>query len=244
MSVQIGAPTSGEDSSANQHSQDSEMAGNISLVPAGSWTVFEADAASTSVRFCFTSAVLDKTAVELGVEPHAMELVAHQRVHDKQIEHLAGAVGNALAFDSPLSRLYAESLGTALLSRVVKRFFSAKTGDAPIGLSKWQLQRVIDYIEDFLDEAITLKELAAVAGLSTSYFGTQFRRSMGIPVHQYVIRRRVERAKALLMQGRTISQAAFDAGFSDQSHLARCMRRVLGLSPANVSRLATPDPEG
>ena len=75
-------------------------------------------------------------------------------------------------------------------------------------------------------------DVAAVAGLSPSHFKSLFRASVGLPVHQYLIRRRVERAKSLLGEGRMpISQIAFETGFAHQSHLARHMRRVLGLSP-------------
>jgi AraC family transcriptional regulator len=56
-----------------------------------------------------------------------------------------------------------------------------------------------------------------------------------MPAHQYVVRRRVERAKMLLLQGRlAMSQVALESGFAHQSHMARCMRRVLGMTPADV----------
>jgi AraC family transcriptional regulator len=62
-----------------------------------------------------------------------------------------------------------------------------------------------------------------------------FKRSFGVPVHEYVIQRRVERARTLLLRGALpASQVALDAGFSHQSHMARCMRRVLGITPAAI----------
>ena len=61
---------------------------------------------------------------------------------------------------------------------------------------------------------------------------------MGVAVHQYVIQRRVERAKTLLLRDETsITQIALEAGFAHQSHLARHMRRVLGLPPRALKRL-------
>jgi AraC family transcriptional regulator len=64
-----------------------------------------------------------------------------------------------------------------------------------------------------------------------------FRQSMGIPVHQYVLRRRVERATALLRSGNlSISEVALATGFAHQSHLARQMRRLAGITPAAVRR--------
>ncbi|HYK52465.1 MAG TPA: helix-turn-helix transcriptional regulator, partial [Candidatus Eremiobacteraceae bacterium] len=81
-------------------------------------------------------------------------------------------------------------------------------------------------------------DLAAIAGLGASTFRALFKQSIGVPVHQYVIRRRVECAASLLSRGGVrLSEVAIQAGFVDQSHMARCMRRVLGMTPAAVMRL-------
>jgi AraC family transcriptional regulator len=94
------------------------------------------------------------------------------------------------------------------------------------------LRQVFGYIEDNLGRELSLSEIAGVAGVSVSHFKTLFRESVGIPAHQYVIRRRLERAKSLLAEGKlSISQIALDTGFAHQSHLAHHMRRVLGVSP-------------
>ena len=69
-----------------------------------------------------------------------------------------------------------------------------------------------------------MNELAAIAGVSPSHFKTLFKQSVGMPVHQYVIRRRVEYAVEL------------QAGFANQSHLARCMRATLGVTPGTLRR--------
>jgi AraC family transcriptional regulator len=91
---------------------------------------------------------------------------------------------------------------------------------------------VLIYIEDNLSQSLSLAEIAAVAGLSVSHFKSLFRESMGLPVHQYLIRRRVERAQTLLGEGKmSISQIAVETGFAHQSHLARHTRRLLGVSP-------------
>lgn len=69
------------------------------------------------------------------------------------------------------------------------------------------------------------------------YLKTLFKRSTGVPVHEYVVQRRVERAKVLLMRGELpASQVALQAGFAHQSHMARCMRRVLGVAPTALAR--------
>jgi AraC family transcriptional regulator len=74
-----------------------------------------------------------------------------------------------------------------------------------------------------------------VADLSVSHLKVLFRHSVGLPVHEYVVRRRVERARTLLLAGKlSLSQVALASGFAHQSHLARQMRRVLGVTPAAI----------
>jgi AraC-like DNA-binding protein len=86
----------------------------------------------------------------------------------------------------------------------------------------------------------TLEQLAAVARLSPYHFARQFRRATGLPPHQYVIARRVERAKGLLQAGTDLSlaQVAAHAGFSDQSHFCQHFRRIVGVTPGQFRKSA------
>ena len=75
--------------------------------------------------------------------------------------------------------------------------------------------------------------MAALVRLSTYYFARQFRRATGLPPHQYVVARRVERAKQLLQTGSDLSLAEVGAhaGFSDQSQFAYHFKRLVGVTP-------------
>jgi AraC family transcriptional regulator len=75
--------------------------------------------------------------------------------------------------------------------------------------------------------------MAAIARLSPNYFASQFQRAAGLPPHQYVIARRVERARQLLQGSADLSLAevAADAGFSDQSQFSHHFKRLLGVTP-------------
>jgi AraC family transcriptional regulator len=94
---------------------------------------------------------------------------------------------------------------------------------------------VIEYIEAHLDQRLTLTELAALADLSVPHFKVLFRATLGVPVHRYVVQRRVERAKTLLLRGRlNASQIALETGFAHQSHMAHWMGRLLGVTPREL----------
>ena len=90
-----------------------------------------------------------------------------------------------------------------------------------------------EYIEEQLDAGPSLEQMAAAAHLSVYHFARQFKAATGLPPHQYVILRRVERAKQLLQAGTDVSLAevAACAGFSDQSQFCHHFKRLVGVTP-------------
>ena len=100
-------------------------------------------------------------------------------------------------------------------------------------LPRGRLRAVAEYIEEHLDAGPSLDQMAAVARLSAYHFARQFKRATGLPPHQYVIMRRVERAKQLL-QGDgdvTLTEVAARTGFSDQSHFSHHFKQLVGVTP-------------
>jgi AraC family transcriptional regulator len=100
------------------------------------------------------------------------------------------------------------------------------------GLSKFKLQQVIDYIDAHLDQDLSLRELAAIAQISSHYFSQLFKQSTGLTPHQYVIHCRIARVKELLPKTKQlIADVARSVGFVDQSHLHRYFKRIVGVTP-------------
>ena len=90
-----------------------------------------------------------------------------------------------------------------------------------------------EYIEAHLTAPLTLAELAALAAISPRHFTRLFRSSLGMAPHQYVIARRVERAKRQLAETEgSLAAIAHAVGFADQSHLSTHFRRHVGVTPA------------
>jgi AraC family transcriptional regulator len=136
--------------------------------------------------------------------------------------------------DNPglMGRLYADCLGSEIAVRIVRRHSTKAAPPARGGLTHRRLRRVQDYIEANLSGEITLADLAALAGVSNTHFCRAFHKSVGLASHQYVIRRRVERAKQLLAQSELpIAEIAVAVGFGDQSHLTSHFRRLVGTTP-------------
>lgn len=100
--------------------------------------------------------------------------------------------------------------------------------------------RVRQRLDDAPQQAVTLSELAEMASLSRYQLLRSFSRTLGITPHAYQLQRRVLMARHLIANGHSLSQAALEAGFSDQSHMSRAFSRQLGLSPGRYRRALRP----
>ena len=99
-------------------------------------------------------------------------------------------------------------------------------------LAPWQAQRLRSYIEDKLDSTIRAADLAGLVRLSTSHFFRAFHKTFGESPIAYIMKRRIRRAQQLMMTSRLpLSQVAVECGMSDQSHLSRTFRRIVGTNP-------------
>jgi AraC family transcriptional regulator len=209
--------------------------GDVDILPAGFSDAWHEDQTNTSVMLRLSPLLLRRAAEEMGLGPDRAGLEARHQIRDPRIEHVAWALEAERRAGYPSGRLYTESLGLALAVHLLGRHPAPVT--LPPGLSKPQLRRLTEFIEEHLDQDLSLERLAGVVGVSASHLKTLFKRSTGLPVHEYVVQRRVERAKALLVRGELpASQVALEAGFAHQSHMARWMRRLLGVTPTAVAR--------
>lgn len=229
--MHAGAPVRG----ACGHHRFHYTRGDVDLLPAGFADVWHEEDEGSSLMVELSPWLLRRAAEDMGLDPDRTGLELRHQFRDPQIEHIVWAVDAHHRAGQPSGVLYEESLGLALAVHLLGRFTAQDR--SPRGLSKPQLRRITDFIEENLQEKLSLEQVASVASVSASHLKTLFKRSTGLPVHEYVLQRRVERARALLQRGDLpASQVALEAGFSHQSHMARTMRRILGVTPGAIAR--------
>ena len=102
------------------------------------------------------------------------------------------------------------------------------------------MRLLVQYVDENLDRNISLADLAGVVQLSVFHFLRKFRAEFGCPPHAYVMQRRIEQAKRqLARRDIPLKVVAADCGFSDQSHMTRLFRRLLGTTPAEYRNSVT-----
>lgn len=159
---------------------------------------------------------------------------------DSIIERLARTLLSVDDLGSSFGQLYLESVSTAIVARLLAR--PNESCSSPrrkaTELVRWRLKRAIDYIEAHLAEPITLSDMAGSTGLTRMHFAAQFRAATGVRPHEYLLRRRIERAQQLLLEtDMPLVEVALSVGFQTQSHFTGVFNKFVGQPPRGWRQL-------
>jgi len=184
----------------------------------------------------FVTAVLGRDFTPQMIERRHFARLREPDADDAIVAHLMSALALEIR-DGTRDSVLLQTIVSALIQHTVHQGRSARPEITRGGLSPIQLRRVLDLIEDRLAGRPSLPELAALLDVSTRYFCRAFRASTGLSPHQFVLRRRVERARALIEQGElSLSETAIAAGFADHSQMATTFRKLLHVRPSHFRR--------
>lgn len=212
---------------------DRANAGNICIVPAGQPIAVRWRGEVEGITLSLTPSLLAcaasgddrRTQVEI-VETYGAE------------DHLIRQIGLALLAEAetsePVGRLYAESLAQTLALHLVRHYSVSRRPPEMFrgGLSGYNLRRAKEFINEHLEEDLTLTGIADAVGLSQFHFARAFKLATNLTPQQYLTERRVELAKHLLRETNLpLVEVSARAGFKSQSHFTTLFRRFTGTTP-------------
>ncbi len=211
-------------------------AGSITLVPAGSEALVRSSGHKDELHVFLDQGLVTRVAEEeFGLDPARLTVHPLDGLDLPQLRSVMEAVELELTTGGAGGRLVAESLANLLAVHLIRHFLAPRqpVRGSDGALPRGRLRAVVEFIEEHLDAGPTLEQLAAVARLSPYHFARQFKAATGLPPHQHVIMRRVERAKHLLHAETDLSLAevAAHAGFLDQSQFTHHFKRLVGVTP-------------
>ena len=186
-----------------------------------------------------TPTLLNRVAAEDLSITSEIELYDRFVASDPLLRQIVLAIYRESIEPTPPNRLYLESLQNTLMLHLLRHHCHLKTVEPNLnsGLTSLQLQKVIEYIDANLSQDLKLTELAQVINVSPPHFGRLFKQSLGISPHQYVLQRRIKKAKTLLVQGKLpVKQIGQTLGFYDQSHFSRVFRKYVGVTPKQYQK--------
>jgi AraC family transcriptional regulator len=187
-----------------------------------------------NVRFYISQASLDELAFDQGIRRTEGLSSSSLGSRDRVMYGLANALLDHVERANEHSALFIDHVALAFHAHVMRAYGNAAVPNdlASGGLSPWQLRRVLDFLSARLSDDPTVGELARECGLSSGYFTRAFRQTTGVTPHQWLIRKRVERARGLLLgNGLGLADIALVCGFVDQSHFSRVFTKFEGDSP-------------
>jgi AraC family transcriptional regulator len=169
-------------------SREQTYHGDFNLHTAGTRYGWHGDGAHSLIQLLLDPGLINDAAAECGLDPAAVELRDCVRASDPQIARFAGLFLREAREGKLGSRLYADSMATGLAVHLLRNWSSLSGPGVPRtqGLSPGQLRRVVGRMEECIDQPLSLKELAAEAGLSQFHFARCFRQATGMPPHRYL----------------------------------------------------------
>ena len=163
-----------------------------------------------------------------------VELRPSRKFANPRLRALVAAVHAEMVAGFPSGRLFLDSVEQAMAVSLVKDH-AVRHRPAQIyrgGLGSARLRRIKELVNAKMEGDLSLDEMAQSVGLSTAHFARMFRKSTGETPHQFVLRQRLERAKAMLRApDARVLDVAVACGFKTQQHFAQVFRDVLGVSP-------------
>jgi AraC family transcriptional regulator len=213
----------------------------FSLTPGGATTQWQHSGNPEILQVYLRKSIYESAVNEMyGCEGASAEILPRFAILDPLLEQLGITIATALRDGTIEDGLYIDTLAQMIAVHLARQHSSRSRPPrvpASEAITGWKWRRLIDFIEANLEGDLSLDSLAAEVSISPLYLPRAFKTAVGQSPHQYVLKRRIERARDLLTQtDAPIADVALAAGFSSQSHLSNWFLRVVGMPPAEYRK--------
>jgi AraC-like DNA-binding protein len=180
--------------------------------------------------FYLDAGLLRQAAAEISGKPHGMPYFRPGVLFDEDLAQSLRGLHVALELETAYT-LEHQSRLLSILTQFIRRHAHRAPAMGPVRREHQAVARARDYLESHYADNPSLQQLAAAAYLSPFHLIRVFQYELGLSPHAYLTQVRVRHARSLLAQGQPIVSVANATGFSDQSHLTRHFKRILGVTP-------------
>lgn len=175
----------------------------------------------------------------LGRDASDIELIPQFLSEDLKLKQLLLLLSDELESGGQSGLLYSEGLVMAILGYLLHNYSNLSLSTTPScqTIASWQIKEIKDFVEENLESAISVSDLAQLAGCSQFYFVRNFKQITGQSPYQYVLSRRIARAQEMVIENKlSLVEVAYTCGFSSQSHMTDIFRQKLGVTPGRYRR--------
>jgi len=165
-------------------------------------------------------------------------------VNDVTISRLGSLLLPALSHPDQANPLFLDHVLLAVGVHIAQTYGGMRPMSRLVrgGLAPWQERRAREFLLANIKRGVALKEVAQECGLSVGHFSHAFRRTLGVAPHKWLVEQRVVLSKDKLRDdGLSLSDVALECGFTDQSHLTRVFRQMVGVTPGAWRRALSGD---
>lgn len=188
------------------------------------------------VNLFIPTALIDRLGAQRQT-PVPMALGASSFTADRLVLELVQRMLGAEALAGPLAPQFCDSLVVALASYLLEHYSKPATHQEQSSLGGTRLRKVLAHMAANVADDISNLTLADVCGMSEAHFSREFHRAVGLPPHRYMMKLRLEQARAALLADKArIVDIAYACGFHDASHFSRAFSQHYGMPPASFRR--------
>lgn len=216
-----------------RHDVSAVHSGWVNVQPANQDCVFHKPGRNRILALCLPWILVTTKLDEVGYKVDPFEPLYADLAPDNAGAELLAKLWCLTQVNAPADLLSLDATVVSLLAQLCNRGQRQSSYALPPELADKRLRRLVDYIEEHLNVPLTLDDLATVAGMSVGHLPRAFRTATGCSPHAYVLNRRIQLAQHLLIHSDlSVTEIAFETGFSSGPHFATTFKRNVGLAPS------------